>query len=617
MQNHYPLWKNLLILLVLAISVIYSLPNIYSNDPSVQIAPAVKGQIEPAKIDLIKTTLAKANLVAKDFEVADNQVLIRFANTDVQLKAASLLRDAMGDNISVALNLASSTPKWLRNLGANPMYLGLDLRGGVHFLLEVDMAAALKQAEERYTLDIRSLLRNEKVRYESVSKEAGAIKVTLKDAQEKSKALTVLDRDFHNLDMKDSPTNPAEILVRISEKEKHDLEKNAVDQNITTLHNRVNEIGVAEPVIQRQGDNRIVVQLPGIQDTNRAKEILGKTATLEYRLVDTEHDVQKAVQEGDVPVGSRVYYEVNGNPVLLDRHVIVTGAEIVDAAYVPDQDGQPAVSITLNGLGAKKMGKMTQKNIGKPMAVVFIEYKTENKMVDGKKVHKREKVEKVISIATIRDSFSKRFQTTGLDSPEEARNLSLLLRAGALAAPVEIVEERTVGPSLGQANIDAGMLSFKVGFGAVVLLIAVFYKLSGVIANVALTFNVFIVVAILSLLQATLTLPGIAGIILTVGMSVDANVLIFERIKEELKNGNPVQSSIFIGYDKAFATILDSHFTNLVVAVVLFAFGTGTVKGFAVTLIIGILSSMFTAITVTRMISNWIHGGRELEKLSI
>lgn len=616
MQNQYPLWKNLLILIVLAISVVYSLPNIYGSDPSVQIAPALKGKIEQPQADLIKSTLTTAGLAIKEFEFADGQVLVRFNNTDVQLKAADLLRDKMGDNVSVALNLASSTPKWLRNLGANPMYLGLDLRGGVHFLLEVDMVAALKQAEERYTLDIRTLLRTEKIHYDSVSKSEGAIKITLKDTTEKVKTLDVLARDFHNLDVKESATNPAEIMVKVSEKEKHDLEKNAVDQNITTLHNRVNEIGVAEPVIQRQGSNRIVVQLPGIQDTTRAKEILGKTATLEYRLVDVEHDVQKAVQ-GEVPVGSRLYQEVNGNPVLLDRHVIVTGAEIVDSAYVPDEDGRPAVSITLNGLGAKKMGTMTQKNIGKPMAVVFIEYKTENKVIDGKKVHHREKVEKVISIATIRDSFSKRFQTTGLDSPEEARNLSLLLRAGALAAPVEIVEERTVGPSLGQDNINKGMLSFEVGFAAVVLLIAVVYRGSGLIANVALTFNVFIVVAILSLLQATLTLPGIAGIILTVGMSVDANVLIFERIKEEIKNGNPVQTSIFVGYDKAFATILDSHFTNLVVAVVLFAFGTGTVKGFAVTLIIGILSSMFTAITVTRMISNWIHGGRQIDKLSI
>jgi preprotein translocase subunit SecD len=353
-----------------------------------------------------------------------------------------------------------------------------------------------------------------------------------------------------------------------------------------------------------------------VQDTTRAKEILGTTATLEYRLVDVEHDVQKAV-EGHVPVGSKLYYEKNKSPVLLDKRVIVTGDQIVDASSGMDQDGRPAVFISLNGVGAAKMGKLTQANLGKPMAVVFIENKIDTKVVDGQKVRRKEKIEKVISVATIQGVFSKRFQTTGLDSPQDARNLSLLLRAGALAAPVDIVEERTVGPSLGQDNINKGVLSFVVGFVLVVLLMAGYYKLFGLIADFALAFNVVIVVAILSMLQATLTLPGIAGIILTVGMSVDANVLIFERIREELKNGNSPQSAIYMGYDRAFATILDSHVTNLVVAVVLFAFGTGSVKGFAVTLIIGILSSMFTAITGTRMVINWIYGNRRVEKLSI
>ncbi|MGZ8136250.1 MAG: protein translocase subunit SecD, partial [Methylococcaceae bacterium] len=380
--------------------------------------------------------------------------------------------------------------------------------------------------------------------------------------------------------------------------------------------NRVNELGVAEPVIQQQGENRIVVQLPGVQDTTRAKEILGTTATLEYRLVDVEHDVQKAV-EGHPPVGSRLYYEKNGNPILLDKRIIVTGDQIVDASSGMDQDGRAAVFISLNGVGAAKMGKLTQANIGKPMAVVFIEYKVDTKIVNGEKVRHKEKVEKVISVATIQGVFSKRFQTTGLDSPQEARNLSLLLRAGALAAPVDIVEERTVGPSLGQDNIDKGVLSFVVGFGLVVLFMIVYYKWFGIFANIALAFNVVIIVAVLSMLQATLTLPGIAGIILTVGMSVDANVLIFERIKEELRNGNSNQSSIYIGFEKAFATILDSNITTLLVAVMLFAFGTGSVKGFAVTLIIGILSSMFTAITGTRMIINWVYGNRRIEKLSI
>jgi len=385
---------------------------------------------------------------------------------------------------------------------------------------------------------------------------------------------------------------------------------------MTTLRNRVNELGVAEPVIQQQGENRIVVQLPGVQDTTRAKEILGTTATLEYRLVDVEHDVQKAV-EGHVPIGSRLYTERNGNPILLDRRVIVTGDQIVDSSSGVDQDGRPSVNISLNGVGAAKMGKLTQANVGKPMAVVFIEYKTETKTVNGQKVRHKEKVEKVINVATIQGVFSHRFQTTGLDSPQEARNLSLLLRAGALAAPVDIVEERTVGPSLGQDNIDKGVLSFVVGFALVAVFMGVYYRLCGIFANVALIFNVFIIVAILSMLQATLTLPGIAGIILTVGMSVDANVLIFERIKEEMRNGNTPQSAIYIGFEKAFATILDSNITTLLVAVMLFAFGTGSVKGFAVTLIIGLLSSMFTAITGTRMIMNWVYGNRRVEKLSI
>jgi preprotein translocase subunit SecD len=387
-------------------------------------------------------------------------------------------------------------------------------------------------------------------------------------------------------------------------------------QNMTTLRNRVNEIGVAEPVIQQQGENRIVVQLPGVQDTTRAKEILGTTATLEYRLVDVEHDVQKAIA-GRVPVGSKLFYEKNGQPVLLERRVIVTGDQIIDAASGLDQNGSPAVFITLNGIGAKKMGKMTQNNIGRPMAVVFIEYKTETRIVNGEKVRVPEKIEKVISVATIRDSFSKRFQTTGLDSTTEARDLALMLRAGALAAPVDIVEERTVGPSLGQDNIDKGLMSVIVGFVLVLVFMAFYYRMFGMIANMALAFNLVIIVALLSLLQATLTLPGIAGIVLTVGMAVDANVLIFERIKEEIKNGNSPQSSIYTGYEKAFVTILDANITTLLVALVLFGFGTGPVKGFAVTLSIGILVSLFTAIWGTRMIVNWVYGNRHLDKISI
>jgi len=613
MQNHYPLWKNLLIISIFLISLIYSLPNLFGEDPSVQVSAT--NALTQDQANKIESTIKSSGVKSKAFEFKDGRILARFANTDDQLKIADLLRDQMGSEATVALNLAPTTPAWLQAIGADAMYLGLDLRGGVHFLLEVDMDAAVKQAEERYTEDLRVALRDAKLRYLSVLKEGGYIKLKLKSADDKAAALAIMAKGFRGLSITE-PEEQDQIWLKMSETDVKEVKKFAVAQNMTTLRNRVNELGVAEPVIQQQGLNRIVVQLPGVQDTTRAKEILGTTATLEYRLVDTEHDVQKAV-EGHVPVGSKLYYDKNKNAVLLDKRVIVTGDQIVDASSGMDQDGRPAVFISLNGVGAAKMGKLTQANVGKPMAVVFIENKVETKTVDGQKVRHKETIEKVISVATIQGVFSKRFQTTGLDSPQEARNLSLLLRAGALAAPVDIVEERTVGPSLGQDNINKGVLSFFVGFALVVLLMAGYYKLFGMIADVALAFNVVIVVAILSLLQATLTLPGIAGIILTVGMSVDANVLIFERIREELKKGNTPQSSIYMGYDRAFGTILDSHVTNLVVAIVLFAFGTGSVKGFAVTLIIGILSSMFTAIAGTRMVINWIYGNRRVEKLSI
>jgi len=615
MQNSFPLWKNILILAVFFISVIYALPNLYGDDPSVQVSLIHDAKIEQAQADQIEASIKAAGLTPKAFEHKEGRILARFNNTDDQLKAADLLRDSMGSEYTVALNLAPTTPDWLRSVGAQAMYLGLDLRGGVHFLLEVDMDAAVKQAEERYNDDVRLALRTAKLHYQSVTKDKDRIKVTLKSADDKPAVLAVLKKEFRSLDITE-PDAQDQIWLNISEKEGREIKKFAVAQNMTTLRNRVNELGVAEPVIQQQGENRIVVQLPGVQDTARAKEILGTTATLEYRLVDVEHDVQQAVA-GHVPVGSRLYYDKNGAPILLDKRIIVTGDQIVDASSGMDQDGRPSVSISLNGAGGAKMAKTTQVSVGKPMAVVFIEYKVDTRLVNGEKVRHKQKVEKVISVATIQGVFSNRFQTTGLDSPQEARNLALLLRAGALAAPVDIVEERTVGPSLGQDNINKGLLSFAVGFALVVLFMAVYYKLFGVFANLALVFNVVIIVAVLSMLQATLTLPGIAGIILTVGMSVDANVLIFERIKEELRNGNTPQSAIYIGFEKAFATILDSNITTLLVAVMLFAFGTGSVKGFAVTLIIGILSSMFTAITGTRMIINWVYGNRRVEKLSI
>jgi len=616
MQNHFPFWKNTLILIVLVLGILYSLPNLFGDDPSVQITASDTTELSDVQLAAISSNLEKAAISVKKIELKGKQILVRFNHTDEQMRAADLLRNSMGSKYTVALNLAPATPKWLSELGADPMYLGLDLRGGVHFLLEVDMVAALKQADERYNNDIRLALRTAKIRYKSVAYDSGAIKVVLRNEADKQAAISLMAADFRKLDLTTKDT-ALDIYLKISEKEVAAIKKFALAQNITTLRNRVNELGVSEPVIQQQGDNRIVVQLPGVQDTAQAKEILGTTATLEYRKVDTQHDIENALA-GRVPVGSRLYYERDTKkPVLLKRRVIITGNQIVDASSGLDQNGSSSVNITLNGIGAKKMGKFTKDNIGQPMAVVFIEQKTHTKMVNGKKIRRKEKIEEVISIATVRDAFSKRFQTTGLDSPQEGRKLALLLRAGALAAPVEIVEERTVGPSLGQDNIDKGILSVVVGFVLVLVFMAMYYKTFGIVANLALTFNLVVIIAVLSLLQATLTLPGIAGIVLTVGMAVDANVLIFERIKEELANKNSPQTSIFLGYEKAFATIFDANITTLLVAFVLFGFGTGPIKGFAITLAIGILTSMFTAILGSRMMINWIYGGQRNKDLSI
>ena len=616
MLNRFPLWKNVLIVAVVVFGLVYALPNLFGEDPSVQISPLRNAEIDKTTVVRVEQKLDEVGIEPLRIELGTNRLLVRFADTESQLKAADLLRAELSNQYTVALNLAPATPDWLQAIHAAPMYLGLDLRGGVHFLLEVDMDAALKQAEERYTADVRSQLRAQKVRYLSVSRGNGFIRIKFKDAQNLAKGEQVISEEFRELIVTEG-TEDNELIARLSDKEKREIRKFALAQNITTLRNRINELGVAEPVVQQQGDNRIVVQLPGVQDTARAKEILGATATLAFRLVDTEHDVLNAVRTR-APIGSRLYHERNGNPILLKRRIIVTGDQIVDAASgIDQQSGSPAVFITLNGVGAKKMAKVTQKNIGKPMAVVFIENKTETKIVDGQKIRKKKKVEEVINVATIRDSFSKRFQITGLDSTTEARNLALLLRAGALAAPVDIVEERTIGPSLGKDNIDQGFLSVMVGFVLVLVFMAVYYRMFGLVADIALAMNLVLIVAVLSMLQATLTLPGIAGIVLTVGMAVDANVLIFERIREELRNRNSPQASIFAGYEKAFSTIFDANVTTLIVAFVLFGFGTGPIKGFAVTLSIGILTSMFTAILGTRMLINLIYGNRRVERLAI
>jgi preprotein translocase subunit SecD len=498
------------------------------------------------------------------------------------------------------------------------MYLGLDLRGGVHFLMEVDMPAATRQAIEGYSTDLRTLFRDEKLRYTGLRVSDQGVQIGFGSEEERESARTLLSNNFQSLMVEVMEnTGRYELLAHPGEQEIREIQDFALQQNILTLRNRVNELGVADPVIQQQGTSRIVVQLPGVQDTAQAKRILGATATLEYRAVDTEHDVDRSLN-GKVPAGSRLYYDRNGRPVLLKKSVIATGNQIINARSGFDQSsGSPMVSVTLDAKGARNMLKFTKENVGKPMAVVFIENRNETTLVDGKPVSKQVKVEEVVSIATIRDVFSKRFQTTGLDSPKEAQELALVLRSGALAAPIEIIEERTVGPSLGKDNIEKGFQSVVIGFVAVLIFMVVYYRVFGLVANLALALNVVMIVAILSMLQATLTMPGIAGILLTVGMAVDANVLIYERIREELRNGNSPQASIHAGYEKAFSTIADANITTLIAAIVLLGYGSGPVRGFAVTLTIGILTSMFTAIMGSRAVINLIYGGRRSARLMI
>lgn len=615
MRNTFPLWKNLLILSVFVLAVIYALPNVFGEDPSVQLSPLRATKLDQATLTQVDKLLTDAGLKPRALELTEKRLLIRFADTDAQLRASDLLQTRLGSNHTVALNLAPATPAWLRGLGAQPMYLGLDLRGGVHFLMQVDMTAAVRQAEERYVEDLRTLLRESKIRYVSVERENQAIAVKFQDNDAMKQARDVINREVRGLEWDETDTA---LSGRISEVERRSIRKQAVEQNTITLRNRVNELGVAEPVIQQQGEDRIVVQLPGVQDTARAKEILGATATLEFRLVDSEHSAQ-AASEGKTPLGSRLYNDRTGRPLLLQRKIIVTGDQIVNASSgLEQQSGSAAVFITLNGVGARKMADTTKENIGKAMAVVYIENKPETREVNGQKVVTSKKVEEVINVATIRDRFSKRFQITGLDSTEEARNLALLLRAGALAAPVEIVEERTVGPSLGKENIESGVKSNEYGFLIIAVFMVIYYRVFGFFSIVALGVNVLLLVAILSLMQATLTLPGLAGIALTVGMAIDANVLINERIREELRLGLPPQSAIHAGYDRAFATILDSNVTNLVAGIALFLLGSGPIRGFALVLCIGILTSMFSAVLVSRALVNLTYGRqRKLARIAV
>jgi preprotein translocase subunit SecD len=607
-MNQYPLWKYLLICTVIFVCTLYALPNWFGDDYAVQVSPAYARDmtIDDTVQATVEAKLKEAGIKFSQPEKTAKQLLVRFQDSTTQLKAYSILKKALPKYV-VAQNLAPATPDWLKSLGAVPMYLGLDLRGGVHFLMQVDMKTAVAQDEETYLNELRSLFRENKLRYKGIIRKNGIV-VTFSKLETRDKAKLLVSKRYQDLLITEQGgIGDYQLHLTFSEKSLKENRQKALEQNITTLRNRVNELGVSEPVIQRQGDDRIVVQLPGVQDTARAKEILGATATLEFRLVASE----------DNKYAGREYKRRDGTPVRLKRSIIVTGDQIADAnATIDSRSGRPAVTVRLDNKGAKSMLQTTRKNVGKPMAVVFIEYHIKTKLVDGKPVTTRKKTEEVINVATIQEEFSKNFQITGLKS-SEANNLALLLRAGALKAPMEIIEERTIGPSLGEENIKLGLLSIQIAFLAVMLFMWMRYKTFGIVANFALLMNVVILIALLSLLQATLTLPGMAGIVLTLGMAVDANVLIFEKIREEMANGNSPQNSIHLGYEKAFITIFDANITTLIAALMLFGFGTGPVKGFAVTLSLGIITSMFTAIMITRGIINFFYGGKKLSKIPV
>ena len=608
-MNTTPLWKTLLLAAVLVVGGLFALPNLFGSDPAVQVANR-GGELTDALRAEVRSALDAAGFDEAETREEDGRLLVLFDDENEQLRARDALLEATDRNETiVALNLVPASPAWLRSI-SQPMFLGLDLRGGVHFLMEVDMVAAIDSAEERFVPSWKRTIREtridgERVRGSNVVHADGTLTARFRDVVTRDRMLETFREDAPDLAFEIREDGEfAYIDANLTEQAVEEEQRSALDQNVTTLRNRVNELGVSEPVIQQQGLERIVVQLPGVQDTAEAKRILGATATLEYRLVSDEGE-------------GRRYNRDDGSPIWLDRDIIVTGDQIKGAsAGIDQQSGSPAVFVNLDNAGARRMREVTQDNVGNLMAVVYIENRVDVKTVNGEEVRERRRVERVINAATIRDVLSHRFQTTGLAS-REASDLALLLRAGALKAPVEIVEERTVGPSLGKDNIRQGFLSAVVGLALVLVFMAWYYRVFGLVAGAALAVNLVLIVAVLSALQATLTLPGIAGIVLTIGMAVDANVLIFERIREELRSGSGVQTAINAGYDKAFSTIADANVTTLIAAVVLFSLGTGPVKGFAITLCIGILTSMFTAILGSRVIVNALFGGKRLKTLPI
>jgi preprotein translocase subunit SecD len=609
-MNRYSLWQYLVIAAALVVGFIYTVPNFFGEVPAVQVSPAKSTlKADTALLGRVEESLKKGNISVNGVFLDATSVKVRLPDTDTQIRAKDLLQGQLGADYVVALNLLSNNPRWLAAIGALPMYLGLDLRGGVHFLLQVDMSAAITKKMEAFANDIRSGLREKKIPYTGISRDRQTITVRFRDAAGREKALAEIGRTMPDLELREggdaSETRIVAVLKPEAQRRTQDF---ALQQNITTLRNRVNELGVAEPIIQQQGADRIVVQLPGVQDTAKAKDILGRTATLEVRMVDDDNTnsgpALQAAVAGQVPFGDDLFYERDGRPILVRKQVVLTGDRINDAQPGFDnQSGEPAVHINLDGTGARIFHQVTRENVGKRMAIILFE--------KGKG--------EVVTAPVIRSEIGGgRVQISGRMTTQEARDVSLLLRAGALAAPMEIIEERTVGPSLGAENIRIGFHSMWYGFGAIALFMMAYYALFGVISIIALSANLLFLVALLSMLQATLTLPGIAAIALALGMAIDANVLINERVREELRNGNTPQAAIHAGYERAWATIIDSNVTTLIAGVALFAFGTGPVKGFAVVHCLGILTSMFSAVMVSRGIVNLYYGSRRrLDKVSI
>ena len=615
MLNKYPLWKSLMVAFIIAIGALYATPNLYGEDPAVQVSGLRGVEANVATLDSIKANLTDNNIAFTGIVLEKGQVLTRFKNTEDQLKARDVLDDKLGKKYSVALNLTPATPDWLAGIGGTPMKLGLDLSGGVSFLMEVNMKEAINKAKVGMVSDFRGDLRNEKIRYRSVKEDGDTIVIKFRKIEDFEKGQSLLKKRYQDL-LLNSDEDTLTINVQMTAQKLKEIREYALQQNITIIRNRVNELGVAEPLVQRQGKKHIVIELPGVQDTAKAKEILNATATIEFRLVDTEGDLGAALN-GRIPASSILLKEKDGKPILLKKRIMLTGDHITDAKSGFDEYSRPQVNISLDSAGGSKISNGTKSNIGKPMATVFIEYKpTDRRDLEDNIIF--EKVQEVISVATIQSRLGKSFRITGAGSQAEAHNLALLLRAGALIAPITIVEERTVGPTLGAENVQLGFQAILMGFGLVFIFMIIYYRAFGVVANLALGANLVLIIGVMSLIPgATLTLPGMAGIVLTVGMAVDANVLIFERIREEIREGKSIQQAIHQGYDAAFSTIIDANITTLIAALILFAVGTGPVKGFAVTLSIGILTSMFTSVVGTRAVVNAIWGGKSLKKLSI